>query len=106
MSILDSEIKTEIGIKDITSNFLAGMGFAKKETSRKSDRLYERIKYGYKICLSMPGWAGAATVNISKVRRTHTKTRYVNCRNYRAETVEQFIDIVNRHSPRETYEHS
>ena len=106
MSILDKEIKTAIPIKEVTSNFLAGMGFARKQTTRKNDRCYERIKWAYKISLALPSWTETGTINIAKVHRNHGKTRYSNVGNYRVETIEQFIDIVNKHQPRETYEHT
>lgn len=66
---------------------------------------FERIKYGYKIVLSVPCWSDIGTINIAKVRRVHAKTRYANIDNKRVETVDEFVAIVNKHSPRETYEH-
>lgn len=120
MSILDKEIKTEIPITEISANFLAGLGFArtsKKTTgrqfygnpninNRREDMAFERIKYGYKLSLSIPSWSDIGTLNIAKVRRTHARTRYVTVANKRLETVEDFVTLVNEHSPKETYVNS
>lgn len=114
MSILDKDIITSIPITGITPNFLAGMGFARipnkrhqyvpyNATRKRDDMNFERIKWGYKISLSIPGYSDVGTLNISKVRRVHGKTHYMPPKNHRIETVEQFIEIVNKHQPRETY---
>lgn len=120
MSILDSDIKTTIPITEISANFLAGMGFARTSkkpknhqfygnpsaNNRREDMVFVRIKYGYKIVLSIPSWSDVGTLSVAKVRRTHAKTRYVCADNQRIETVEEFIEQVNKRSPKETYVNS
>lgn len=120
MSILDSDIKTTIPITEISANFLAGMGFARTSKkpknhqfygnpnvkNRREDMVFVRIKYGYKIVLSVPSWSDVGTLSIAKVHRAHAKTRYITVANQRVETVDEFIEHVNKRSPKETYVNS
>ena len=98
MSILDKDLNIEVDIKDITSSFLSSIGFARKNTTRKTDRIYIRTKDGYQIVLSMNDWSQFGTLSISKIRRVHGKSRKSTIANKRCETVEQFIELINQYT--------
>lgn len=100
MSVLDDNPMIELPIKQITAKSMADLGFSRmpNKYKKRGDSHYERIKDGYKLTLSLVNYSQAGTLNVVKATRLHGKPRYKNVHNYRVETIDQFINIVNTYS--------
>lgn len=97
MGVLDSNPLGELPIKHVTPKSMSDLGFRVMATGSTAAK-YERIKFGYKIVLSLVSYSSAGTMNVAKVIRTHGKTKYETMHNYRVDTIDQFINYLNTYS--------
>lgn len=116
MGILTEDFEArDMPIYLLSEATILGMGFTKVGSGVRCT-IYERIKYGYHIKLRMPLNDGncpivdngrpidafeGAIVTIYRIRKSGSKGGHPAIR--RVRTMENLIEIINKHTPKSTY---